>query len=314
MKLDDVALLDRCRVQPGESAGLVTRDPGWVPRGGKGESLEESKAAGKKVLKRGVKQLRAWQEKLWAADRWSLLLVFQAMDAAGKDSTIKHVFSGVNPQGCRVVSFKQPSSTELDHDFLWRCSQELPSRGRIGIFNRSYYEEVLVVRVHPALLGYQKLPAELLPVHAEAGADGGGPGEAFWRTRFESINDFERHLAHNGTRVVKFFLHVSPEEQKRRFLDRLREPEKHWKFSHGDLKDRDRWEDYMKAYEAAISATSSAEAPWYVVPADHKWVTRAVVVQAIVREIAALNPAFPEVSDSARAELAEAQRRLEAES
>lgn len=301
-------VLDRFRVAPGEAAGLAGRDPGWdgddaIPRA-------ERKKAGKGILKDGIERLRDSQEKLWADDSWALLVVFQAMDAAGKDSAIKHVFSGVNPQGCRVASFKKPSATELDHDYLWRCVRELPSRGRIGIFNRSYYEEVLVVRVHPELLAYQKLPPKLL---TRGLAPGTPPGPEFWQQRFESINDFELHLARNGTRVVKLFLHLSPEEQRERLLDRLRRPEKNWKFSTADLAERARWDEYMAAYEAAISATSTAHAPWYVMPADHKWVTRALVVEALNREISALNPAFPEVGPEEREKLAAARVALEEE-
>ena len=227
-------VLDRLRVAPGGPANLAGRDPGWdgddsIPR-------KQRKKAGRKLLADGIERLRAAQERLWAADSWSLLVVLQALDAAGKDSAIKHVFSGVNPQGCRVASFKKPSARELDHDYLWRCVQELPSRGRIGIFNRSYYEEVLVVRVHPELLEHQKLPP---------GVTRGGP--ELWAERYRSINDFERHLTLNGTRVVKFFLHLSPEEQRERFLDRLRRPDKHWKFSTSDLAERAHWDDYMAA-------------------------------------------------------------------
>jgi PPK2 family polyphosphate:nucleotide phosphotransferase len=239
---------------------------------------------------RGLELLEELQEKLYAQDRWALLLIFQAMDAAGKDSTIKHVMSGVNPQGCQVYSFKAPSSEELDHDFMWRTTTRLPERGRIGIFNRSYYEEVLVVRVHPEILARQRLPTPLVTRN-------------LWRQRFEDINAFERYLGRNGTVVRKFFLHVSPEEQRQRFLDRLDEPEKNWKFALGDVRERRHWADYMTVYEDMIRHTSTADAPWYVVPADHKWFTRLVVVSAIVEALASLDLAFPTVASDRRKEL-----------
>lgn len=293
-------ILERLRVTPGGPADLAGRDPGWdgddsIPR-------KKRKKAGRKLLADGIERLRDAQERLWAADSWSLLVIFQALDAAGKDSAIKHVLSGVNPQGFRVVSFKKPSARELDHDFLWRCVRELPSRGRIGIFNRSYYEEVLVVRVHPELLQHQKLPPGVVR-----------NGPELWDERFESINDFERHLVRNGTRVVKFFLHLSPEEQRERFLDRLRRPDKHWKFSTSDLAERAHWDDYMAAYGAALTATSTEEAPWYVVPADHKWVTRARVVEVLCRQVEALDPDFPTVDAEERRRLAAARAVLEGE-
>jgi len=295
-------MLHRFRVTPGTPAGLAGRDPGWA--GDDEVPKKDRKDAAEDVLADGIERLRDAQELLWASDSRALLVVFQALDAAGKDSAIKHVFSGVNPQGCRVAAFKQPSAEELDHDFLWRCSRELPRRGQIGIFNRSYYEEVLVVRVHPSWLGAQRLPG------LEPGAV---PPAAFWQQRYESINDFEQHLERNGTRVVKFFLHLSPEEQRQRFLDRLDEPDKQWKFSTGDLAERARWDDYQAAYEEAITATSSEWAPWYVLPADHKWVTRALVVEVLCRQIAELGLSFPAVADDDRAKLAEARRSLEAE-
>jgi PPK2 family polyphosphate:nucleotide phosphotransferase len=249
-----------------------------------------SKRHARDQLARGIEMLGVLQEKLYAQDRWALLLIFQAMDAAGKDSTIKHVMSGVNPQGCQVYSFKAPSAEELDHDFLWRTTYRLPERGRIGIFNRSYYEEVLVVRVHPELLARQRLPAELMT-------------RDIWRERFEDITAFERYLARNGVVVRKFFLHVSREEQRKRFLERLDEPEKNWKFSLADVQERRHWDEYMAAYEDAIRHTSSPHAPWYVVPADHKWFTRLVVVSAILDALSSLNLAFPSVEPDRMKEL-----------
>ena len=226
-----------------------------------------------------------------------MLLLFQAMDAAGKDGTIRHVMSGVNPQGCQVYTFKQPSMEELDHDFMWRCHKCLPERGRIGIFNRSYYEEVLVVRVHPELLGRQKLPPGLVT-------------RGIWEERLDDIAGFERYLARQGTTVLKFFLHVSRKEQKRRFLERLEQPEKNWKFSTADIGERAYWDDYMAAYEDAIRRTASREAPWYVVPADNKWFTRIVVAAAIVEAFWKLDPAYPQVDDARKKELAAARRSL----
>jgi PPK2 family polyphosphate:nucleotide phosphotransferase len=244
-----------------------------------------------------VQLLAEMQDKLYAQDRWSLLLVFQAMDAAGKDGTIKHVMSGVNPQGCEVASFKAPSSEELDHDFLWRCMPWLPNRGHIGIFNRSYYEEVLVVRVHPEFLTGQKLPPELVT-------------KRIWEERYKDINNFEQYLARNGTVIRKFFLHVSKKEQKKRFLERLDEPEKHWKFSATDVAERAHWNEYMKAYEDMIRATATPHAPWYVVPADNKWFTRLVVAAAVVDALEGLKLHYPKVDKKKRAELAAARKLL----
>ena len=252
------------------------------------------------LLAAGVARLAALQEKLYAHDQWAVLLIFQAMDAAGKDGTIEHVMSGVNPQGCHVTSFKAPSATELDHDFLWRSSCALPERGRIGIFNRSYYEETLVVRVHPEILQTQRLPAKLV-------------SKDIWRERFEDIVAFERHLARNGTVVRKFFLHVSKAEQKRRFLARLDEPAKHWKFSAGDLKERARWDEYQAAYEKTIAHTATADAPWQVVPADNKWFTRLAVMAAVIETLESLDLAFPKVDKAQRAALALARTTLEGE-
>jgi PPK2 family polyphosphate:nucleotide phosphotransferase len=256
----------------------------------------ESKEQAAKHLRRGVKRLAELQDKLYAQDRWGVLLIFQAMDAAGKDGTIKHVMSGVNPQGCQVFSFKVPSPEELDHDFLWRTSKCLPERGRIGIFNRSYYEEVLVVRVHPEFLVGQKLPAGLVT-------------RDIWKERFEDIRGFERYLSRNGIAVRKFFLHVSKKEQKRRFLSRLDEPDKNWKFSANDAREREHWDEYMDAYEDMIRNTATREAPWYVVPADSKWFTRLVVAAAVVDALEDLDLHYPKV-DAAQKKQLELAREL----
>jgi PPK2 family polyphosphate:nucleotide phosphotransferase len=254
----------------------------------------------REALKAGIELLAELQDMLYAQDRWSLLLIFQAMDAAGKDGTIKHVMSGVNPQGVQVYSFKAPSAEDLDHDFLWRCTRCLPERGRIGIFNRSYYEEVLVARVHPEILARQKLPPELVT-------------KRVWQERFEDIRNVERYLARNGTVIRKFFLHVSKGEQKRRFLSRLDEPEKNWKFSANDVAERRHWKAYQSAYEDAIRETAAPEAPWYVVPADNKWFTRLVVAAAIVDALADLDLRYPKVGAAQRKALADARRELERE-
>ena len=253
------------------------------------------------LLAQGVQRLRDLQEKLYAQDRWSVLLIFQAMDAAGKDGTIEHVMSGVNPQGCEVHSFKAPSAEELDHDFLWRTTCRLPQRGRIGIFNRSYYEEALIVRVHTEILAKQKLPEKLVT-------------KKIWKERFEDINALERYLARNGTLIRKFFLHVSKEEQRRRFLSRLEEPSKNWKFSLADAQERHHWKDYMEAYEAVIRHTSTPWAPWHVIPADNKWFTRLAVAAAVVDALASLDLRFPDVSEAQRVELGKARRALLTES
>jgi PPK2 family polyphosphate:nucleotide phosphotransferase len=247
-----------------------------------------------------VAWLAAEQDKLLAQDRWAVLLVFQAMDAAGKDSTIKHVLSGLNPAGCHVTSFKAPTSTELDHDFLWRCNLALPERGRIGIFNRSHYEEVLAVRVHPGLLAAQKLP------HPPAPA-------TVWQERLEDIAAWERYLSRNGVAVCKFFLHVSREEQRRRFLERIEDPDKNWKFSARDVHEREHWDAYMDAFEDAIRATAAPHAPWFVVPADNKWFTRAVVAAAIVQLVESLGLAYPALDAAQRRELEAMHERLLAE-
>jgi PPK2 family polyphosphate:nucleotide phosphotransferase len=252
------------------------------------------------LLKQGVKRLADLQERLYAQDRWSVLLIFQAMDAAGKDSTIKHVMSGVNPQGCEVHAFKSPSSEELDHDFLWRTSRVMPRRGHIGIFNRSYYEETLVVRVHQNILARQQLPKELVTAN-------------IWNERFEDINCFERYLSRQGVVIRKFFLHVSREEQRQRFLERLEEPEKHWKFAPTDIGERAHFADYMHAYEDMIRHTSTPWAPWFVVPADRKWFTRLVVAATIIDAIQSIDPQFPGVDPKVRAEFEKVKAGLEAE-
>ena len=250
----------------------------------------EDMPAMKQTLRMGVDLLAEMQDVLYADDRWSLLLIFQAMDAAGKDGAIKHVMSGVNPQGCQVTSFKAPSAEELDHDFLWRCQRHLPERGRIGIFNRSYYEEVLVVRVHEQILKGQKLPEELVK-------------EDIWEKRFKDICNFEKYLYRNGTRIIKFFLNVSEEEQKKRFIERIDNPDKNWKFSAADAKERNYWKDYMKAYEEMIRNTSTRKAPWYVVPADNKSFARIVIASAIINTMDDMNLAYPKVDKEKIAEL-----------
>ncbi len=258
---------------------------------------EADKARAKEALAMGITALAELQDKLYAQDKWAVLLVFQAMDAAGKDGAIKHVMSGVNPQGCEVYSFKSPSAEDLDHDYLWRCMKCLPNRGHIGIFNRSYYEEVLVVRVHPEFMAKQKLPPKLV-------------GKNIWEERFEDIRNFEQYLARNGVVVRKFFLHVSKKEQKRRFLDRIDDPSKNWKFSSNDANERDYWDDYMKAYEAMIQETATKHAPWYVVPANNKWFTRVVVAGAVIDALASLDLAYPQVDDSKLKELSAAKKKL----
>jgi PPK2 family polyphosphate:nucleotide phosphotransferase len=250
------------------------------------------------LLNSHTAELSRLQEVLYANDRYSLLMIFQAMDAAGKDSAIKHVMSGVNPQGCQVVSFKHPSAEELDHDFLWRTTKLLPERGRIGIFNRSYYEEVLVVKVHPEILTAQKLP------------DGTASDKKFWEHRYRSINNFEQHMHRNGTRILKFFLHISKDEQRRRFLKRIDEADKNWKFSVDDMKERDFWDDYMNAYEDCLSETSTDEGPWYVVPADDKDNARLIVSKVIVEALEGLNLSYPKIDTAQRREILEIRKRL----
>lgn len=261
-----------------------------------GDTLKIEEKEARAALARGVGRISALQEMLYAQDRWGVLLIFQAMDAAGKDGAIEHVMSGVNPQGCQVFSFKAPSAEELDHDFLWRTSRCLPERGRIGIFNRSYYEETLVVRVHSPILAGQRLPQELVT-------------KSIWDERLEDIAAFERYFARQGYLILKFFLHVSKEEQKRRFLARLDEPEKNWKFALGDVREREHWDVYMKSYEAAIRATAAPHAPWFVVPADHKWFTRLVVSETIAAAIEGLDLAWPKAA-LAPADIAAARKAL----
>jgi PPK2 family polyphosphate:nucleotide phosphotransferase len=267
----------------------------------KGPGRSASHQGAKKFLKKSVLALSELQEKLYAQDRWGVLLIFQAMDAAGKDSAIKHVMSGVDPKGCQVYSFKSPSSEELDHDFMWRTSKALPERGRIGIFNRSYYEETLVVRVHPEYLGHEKLPTELITKN-------------IWKERFEDINAFERYLSRNGYVIRKFFLNVSRAEQRRRFLERLDKPDKHWKFSMGDLAERERWRSYMMAYEETIRATATAHAPWVVIPADDKKFARTVVAAAVIDALNGLKLAYPTLNAGQEQDLTRARRALHRES
>jgi PPK2 family polyphosphate:nucleotide phosphotransferase len=294
-------VVEPMRVVPGTPANLTGRATLWTGSGDFAHlSADELDSTAKALLTEGIKELSDAQELLWASDTYALLLVFQAMDAAGKDSTIEHVMSGVNPQGVQVVSFKQPSSEELDHHFLWRISHNAPERGRIGIFNRSQYEEVLALKVHPEWLEKQKLPP-------------GDRGPEFWADRYEDLNNFELHLARNGTKVIKFFLHVSKAEQKRRFIARLDNADKQWKFKAGDVAVRAHWDEYMQAYEDAISATSTEWAPWYVLPADNKHVMQAMTAAIIVDAIASLGLEYPTVSDKDRAENAKARQVLEAE-
>jgi PPK2 family polyphosphate:nucleotide phosphotransferase len=279
------------RVEDGKQFRLKDFDPADT---GRMRSKQHAAAA----LQNGIDQLRDWQDKLYAQDQWAALLIFQAIDAAGKDSTIKHVMSGVNPQGCQVYSFKAPSEEELNHDYLWRTSQRLPARGRIGIFNRSYYEEVLVVRVHDNLLKQEKIPTSLI-------------SKKIWEQRFEDICAFERYLSHNGIMICKFFLNLSKAEQSKRFLARLEEPEKNWKFSPADIHEREYWDDYMAAYEDMIRNTATSAAPWYVVPANHKWFTRLVVAAAVVETLEGLNLSYPSVDPQKRKELEKTRQLLE---
>jgi PPK2 family polyphosphate:nucleotide phosphotransferase len=282
------------RVTSGKKFRLKDVDPDDT-----GKSTSEDKPRAKELLERGVEVLAELQDVLYAQDQWSMLLIFQAMDAAGKDGAIRHVMSGVNPQGCQVYSFKSPSAEDLNHDFLWRCLKCLPERGRIGIFNRSYYEETLVVRVHPELLAKQKIPQQLIT-------------KDIWEDRYEDIRNFERYLTRNGVVIRKFFLHVSANEQKKRFLERLDNPAKNWKFSPNDSRERGFWKDYMKAYEDMICNTAADYAPWYVVPADNKWFTRVIVAAVVIDALASLDLRYPEVSAAQRQELAVAKKELTA--
>ena len=294
-------LLSELVVRPGEAAGIAVRDPAGTGADELSELAEDELAdRAKEAVSRGIAELSRAQELLWASDTYSVLVVLQAMDAAGKDSAIEHVMSGVNPQGVQVVGFRKPSAEELDHDFLWRTSKALPERGRIGIFNRSHYEEVVALKVHPEWLEPQRLPP-------------GDRGQGFWQARYEDINTFERHLERNGTKIVKLFLHVSKEVQKQRFLARLDTPGKEWKFNAADVTERGRWDEYMQAFEDAITATSTPWAPWYVIPADNKKVTQALVALVIVETVNSLDLHWPEVSAKEHEANLEARRILEAE-
>ena len=280
------------RVTDGAKFRLKNYDPGDTLGFG-----SEDKPRAKEALQNGISELAALQDMLYAQDKWAVLLIFQAMDAAGKDGAIKHVMSGVNPQGCQVFSFKSPSAEDLDHDYLWRCIKCLPNRGHIGIFNRSYYEETLVVRVHPEFLGKQKIPPSLVT-------------KRIWEERFQDIRGFERYLSRNGIAVVKFFLNLSKGEQKRRFLERADSPDKNWKFSASDMAERKFWDDYQKAYEDMIRNTASKESPWYVVPADNKWFSRVVVAAAVIDALAGLDLAYPRVDQAQLKEIANARKAL----
>jgi PPK2 family polyphosphate:nucleotide phosphotransferase len=284
---------DRLLVKPGTQVSLKDYDPRYT-----GKFEDKTEVTG--MLQQQTEQLAAFQDVLYANNTYALLLVFQAMDAAGKDSTIKYVMSGVNPQGCQVFSFKAPSSEELDHDYLWRSMRALPERGRIGIFNRSYYEEVLVVRVHPEILDNQQLPPN-------------AKGEQIWQQRFEEINNFEQYLTRNGVIILKFFLNVSKAEQKKRFLERIDRPEKNWKFSAADARERGHWDDYMQAYEEMFHHTSTAAAPWHIIPADRKWFTRVAVADIICQKLADLNLKYPALTESQQQELLKAKEILENE-
>ena len=292
MTLDEIS--ERFRIQNPDKFRLSECDPAEC------HGLSVDKKEAKEMLAEGIERLIELQERLYANNRWSVLIILQGMDASGKDSVIKHVMAGLNPQGVEVHSFKEPSAEELKHNFLWRTAQHLPERGRIGIFNRSYYEEVLVVRVHPQLLERQHLPAPL-------------NNKDIWQQRFDDIYAFERHLTRNGTRILKFFLHVSKEEQRKRFLDRIDEPAKRWKFSMSDVEERKLWDKYQHAYEDVIRHTGTPEAPWFAIPADHKWFTRMVVAGAVVQELRALNLEFPRIEGKALKELEEAAKALKAE-
>lgn len=284
-------LLRPLQVKPGADWDLRRdHDPGYTS-----EYLDKDAAA--EHLQKGIQELAEWQDRLYADGRHAVLLVIQAMDAAGKDGAIKHVMSGVNPQGTQVYSFKQPSAEELGHDFLWRCNSKLPERGRIGIFNRSYYEEVLVVRVHPELLEKQKLPQSHV-------------GKHFWASRFEAINQWEKHLTENGVHIIKVFLHLSRDEQKRRLLERLDNPDKNWKFSMADVEERQHWDEYMVAYQDMLQATSTDWAPWYVVPADNKWFSRLCVAGLLIQALRDIEPQYPTLSADQLAQLAQAREQL----
>ncbi len=295
IKTKDVnRLVDRLIVSPGKKVNLKKDfDPAWVP-----EKLDKKKAG--LLLQEGIEQLAEYQDKLYAQDNWGILVIFQAMDAAGKDGAIKHVMSGLNPQGCQVYSFKAPSSEELDHDYMWRCYKALPERGRIGIFNRSYYEEVLVTKVHPEIIARQKLPPQF-------------KDKKIYERRYEEINAFEKYLYYNGIITLKFFLNVSQAEQKRRFLERINRDEKNWKFSSADARERGHWDEYMEAYQDCMSATSTKWSPWHVIPADNKWFSRVAVAGVIYQAMRNLKLAYPEVTPQQKASLVEAKTVLEGE-
>ncbi|MBX7141925.1 MAG: polyphosphate kinase 2 family protein [Chitinophagales bacterium] len=297
MKLNEIIeraqeLCKPYRVTDGSKFRLKDVDPNDI-----GGLEAEDKPRAKEALQIGVEALALLQDMLYAQDRWSLLLIFQAMDAAGKDGAIKHVMSGVNPQGCQVSAFKAPTSVDLDHDYMWRCQKELPERGRIGIFNRSYYEDVLVVKVHPEILKSQKVPPQLI-------------GDDLWDNRYKDIRNFEKYLYRNGTVTRKFFLHLSKKEQKKRFLERFDNPDKNWKVSSADTKERGYWDAYMDAYEKAIQETASKSAPWYVIPANNKWFTRVVVAAAIIDAMADMDLHYPKVDDAKLKEIAAAREML----
>lgn len=287
----DPKRIEKFRVKPGQKVRLKDHDPAWQPEG-KGVQKEVAR-----LMAEDLDKLNVAQGKLYAKDEWSILVVLQAIDAAGKDGLVKHVMSGLNPQGCHVNSFKAPSAEELDHTFLWRCMKASPARGQITIFNRSHYEEVLVVKVHPEYLAKQKLPKKLVT-------------KTIWKERYEDINNFERHLARNGTKIIKIFLNVSKEEQKRRFLERLDTPEKNWKFSIGDLVERQHWDDYMRAYDEMLNATSTKFAPWFIIPADNKYVARAAVAEILTSTILEVATDYPTLGDEAKLALAEARTKL----
>ena len=292
------------KVPAGKTVSLDSYDSGWAPKWAKKQEEKEGKKSVKEqaqaILKTNIKQLVQMQELFWASDTYSMLIILQGMDAAGKDSTIRHVMSGINPQGCQVTGFKTPTEEELNHDFLWRHEKALPERGRIGIFNRSYYEDVLIVKVRPEVLEKQKLPSD----------EG---GKLFWNQRYEDINLFERHLVRNGTVVLKFFLNVSKERQKQRLLKRLENPDKEWKFSLTDLSERSKWADYMEAYEDMLNKTSTEWAPWYIIPADKKWVTHASISDIILSQIKKLDLKYPVLSKEQREALKKAKVELEKE-
>jgi PPK2 family polyphosphate:nucleotide phosphotransferase len=298
--MDISKVLHHCRLKPGTKVDLGKVPADWTGKAFKQLSRDELKEEAQALLQSNLKRLTAAQELLYANDVYSVLAIFQGMDASGKDGMIEHVMSGVNPQGCQVYSFKRPSDEELDHDFLWRCTRCLPERGRIGIFNRSYYEEVLVVKVHPEWLDRQRLPP-------------GKRGHKFWAQRYDDINALEQHLTRSGTLVLKFFLNISRDEQKRRFLDRLNQPAKHWKFNAADVEERAYWKDYMVAYEQALRATTTESAPWHIIPADHKWAARAMVAGILAHTIEELDLKPPRLNKAQRQSLASARRALQSE-